>query len=154
MLIDRKRNFHVEVAQGRQLLEAILVIDMTVESHVGDTAAEEVAMAVMSTTAIATAGLRLQCTHPTGTQGTTLHTGTQGTTPPTGMLEITTTEGEAGDTPHIDLLLMAVAGPGGSDLDHCRILPTGCLREAMDAKPVVVAMTGKVAPLALVALDT
>jgi hypothetical protein len=121
---------------------------------VGDTAAEEVAMAVMSTTAIATAGLRLQCTHPTGTQGTTLHTGTQGTTPPTGMLEITTTEGEAGDTPHIDLLLMAVAGPGGSDLDHCRILPTGCLREAMDAKPVVVAMTGKVAPLALVALDT
>ena len=102
---------------------------------VGDIAEATVVMSIM---AIATAGLHLPCTRPTGTPDTT---------PPTGMPEITTRAGVAGDTPHTDLLM--VVGQEGSALDLCSILPTECLKEATGAVPVAVAvaMTGKVCSL-------
>lgn len=139
------------VAQGHQLLEAILAIGTSAESA-GDSV-EAMVVGVMITTAMAvgmaTAGLRLPCTlptgrvgitiPPTGTAGTTLPTGTAGTTLlPTGTLVTTTKAGAAGATPH---LLMAVEGRGGSD----RFRRIGCQKGDMEeaaALVVVVAMTG------------
>lgn len=98
---------------------------------------------------MATAGLRLPCTLPTGRVETIIPptgragtiippTGTAGTTLPTGTLETTTKAGAAGATRR---LLMAVVGQGGSD----RFRRIGCQKGATveAAGRAAVAMTGK-----------
>lgn len=98
--------------------------------------------------AMATAGLRLPCTlptgragttiPPTGTAGTTLPTGRAGTTLlPTGTLGTTTKAGVAGGTRR---LLMAVVGQGGTDRFRRIVCQKGATVEA--AELVAVAMTG------------
>jgi len=141
------------VAQGHQLLEAILAIGTSVGSVGGSI--EAMVVGVMSITAMAaagmaTAGLRLPCTLPTGrvgiiipptrTAGTTLPTGTAGTTLlPTGTLGTTTKAGVAGATRR---LLMVVVGRGGTDRFHRIGCQKGATVEA--AGWVAVDMTGNV----------
>lgn len=139
---------HAVAAQGLQLLEAILDIAMSEGTEADSAEATAAAVAVMSITAMgmATAGLRLPCTLPTGRVGTTiLHTGRAGTTlhtgttPPTGTPE--TTMKAAGVAVVTPRPLMAVAGLEGTDRSH-RI---GCRKEDMvvAAELLAVAMTGK-----------
>jgi hypothetical protein len=119
---------------------------------VGDSV-EATVVGVMSIMAMAvgmaTAGLHLPCTLPTGRVETIIPpteragtiippTGRAGTTLPTGTLETTTKAGAAGATRR---LLMAVVGQGGSD----RFRRIGCQKGAMveAAGRAAVAMTGK-----------